>query len=121
MTTPNDGMGAYECLRASISEGRFKFPHDVETLDDMLMLQADYERRRVDHLPGRKKDTADALAAVAYHLTHNVRPWTLAGKVEGATLAAVQPELGGVVTPIPYNGHESYMEMLRAERGIGYA
>lgn len=121
MTTPTDPMAAYETLRAAISEGRFKFPHDVETLDDMLMLQADYERRRVDHLPGRKKDTADALACVAFHLTHNVRAWTLAGKVEGAALAAVQPELGGMVTPVPYNGHASYMDMVRDQFGIGRA
>jgi hypothetical protein len=121
MTTPNDPMGAFECLRASIAEGRFRFPSDPETVEDMLWLQADYEKRRVDHLPNKKKDTADALAAVAYHLTHNVRAWTLAGKVEGANIASVQPQLGGVVTPIPYAGHESYMDMVRAERGIGYA
>lgn len=121
MTTPTDPMAAYETLRAAITEGRLRFPHDAETLDDMLMLQADYERRRVDHLPNRKKDVSDALAAVAYHLTHGVRPWTLAGKVEGATIAAIQPELGGVVTPIPYAGHGSYMDMVRGERGIGYA
>jgi hypothetical protein len=99
-------MASYETPRAAISEGRFRFPHDVETLDDMLMLQADYEKRRVDHLPRRKKGVSDALAA---------------GKVEGAGIAAVQPALAATVTPtFAYAGHESYMEMVRHERGIGY-
>lgn len=124
MTTPGDPMAAYETLRAAISEGRFRFPNDPETIEDMLWLQADYEKRRVDHLPNRKKDTADCLAAIAYHLTHNVRPWTLTGKVENAGMAAIQPQLGGSVTiadSTKYGGFGSYMDMVRHERGIGRA
>jgi hypothetical protein len=124
MTTPGDPMDAYETLRAAISEGRFRFPNDAGTVEDMLWLQADYEKRRVDHLPSRKKDTADCLAAIAYHLTHNVRAWTLAGKVEGAGIAAIQPELGGGVTvaqSTKYAGFDSYMELLRDQYGIGRA
>lgn len=120
-TKPKDPMAAYECLRAAISEGRFRFPDDAETVEDMLWLQADYEKRRVDHLPGRKKDVSDCLAAIAYHLSHNVRAWTLTDKVEGANIAAVQPQLGGVVTPIPYAGFDSYMDLVRWREGIGYA
>lgn len=60
-----------------------RFPGDAEAIDDMLMSQADYERRHVDRLPGRKKGTADALAAVCYHLSYGVPAWTagwLAGR-----------------------------------------
>lgn len=124
MTTPGDPMAAYETLRAAISEGRFRFPNDPETIEDMLWLQADYEKRRVDHLPNRKKDTADCIAAIAYHLTHNVRPWTLTGKVENAGMAAIQPQLGGAVTvaeSTKYAGFDSYMDMVRHERRIGCA
>lgn len=121
MTKPKNPLGAYETLRAAISEGRFRFPNDAETIDDMLMLQCDHQKQRVDHLPGRKKDVSDCLAAIAYHLSHNVRPWTLTDKVEGANIAAVQPQLGGTVTPIPYNGFGSAMDMIRWREGIGYA
>jgi hypothetical protein len=82
-TSPNDPMQAYETLRMAISEGRFQFPADEETVSDMLALQADYSRKRVDHLPGRKNDVSDCLACVAFHLTHRVNTWAMVDKVAG--------------------------------------
>ena len=120
-TSPSDPMQAYETLRNAISEGRFKFPDDWETVEDMLWLQVDHQKQRVDHLPNRKKDTADCLAAIAYHLTHRVQPWEFVGSIEGASFAAAvaSPTLGGQVTNVPgprFNNSE--MDLIRAARGI---
>ena len=123
-TSPNDPMAAYETLRAGINEGRFFFPKDDETTEDMKLLQIDYAKSRgigkVDHLPGKKKDTADCLAAIAFHLTHAVSPWTMVDKVEGAGYAAAiaTPSIGGTVTGIPYAGFSSAMDEIRYRRGM---
>ena len=55
MTSPRDPMQAYETLRNAVSEGRFRFPDDRDTVRDMLALQADYKKQRVDHIPNQKK------------------------------------------------------------------
>ena len=114
-TAPNDPMAAYETLRAAISEGRFRFPDDRETVDDMLWLQVDFEKRKVDHMPNRKKDTADCLAAIAYQLTHSVQAFRHVGQIDGASVAAAiaVPKLGGRVTGIPYPGFSSAMDEIR--------
>ena len=107
--------------RNAISEGRFKFLDDGETVEDMLWLQVDHQKQRIDHLPNRKKDTADCLAAIAFHLTHQVQPWGFVGKIEGAGFAAAiaSPTLGGQVTNVPgprFNVSE--MDLIRSMRGM---
>lgn len=119
-TTVADPCAAYETLRMAISEGRFLFPDDPETVGDMLGLQIDHAKQRVDHLPGKKKDTADCLAAIAYHLTHKVNTWAMIDKVAGAAYAAAvnTPTLGGTTTPIPHGGFDTAMQLIRHQRGI---
>ena len=118
-TTPDDPSAAYESLRIAISEDRFRFPKDPETCRDMLALQMDERRQKVDHLPGQKKDTADALAGVCFHLSHQVQPWALVNKVKGAGFAAAinTPRLGGQVTSIRPPGL-SAMDEVRLLRGM---
>lgn len=120
-TSPGDPLAAYECLRAGISEGRFRFPADAETVRDMLALQADYQKQRVDYLPNMKKDVSDCLAAICFHLTHQINSWAYVGKIEGAGFAAaMSSRLGGQVTGIPYPVGTD-MEIIRIQRGIGSA
>ena len=85
----------------------------------MLALQADYQKQRVDHLPNQKKDTADCLAAVCYHLTHQVNPWQFVGKIEGAGFAAAlsAPKAPGIVTGVPFPAF-SAMDEIRYRRGM---
>jgi len=119
-TAPDDPCGAYESLRNAICEDRFKFPKDPETCRDMLALQMDQRRQKVDHIPGQKKDVSDALAGVCFHLTHQVYAWQMVDKVENAGFAAAiaSPKLGGTVTGIPYCGFRSAMDEIRYRRGM---
>jgi hypothetical protein len=122
-TTPGDPAAACECLRIAIAEGRYRFPDDPETVRDMLALQIDREKNKIDHLPGQKKDVSDCLAAIAYHLTHHVQAFAFMDRIEGASFAAAiaRPQLGGEVTgiPPPHCGFGSHMELIRFQRGIG--
>jgi hypothetical protein len=119
-TTPDNPCASYESLRTAVAENRIRFPKDPETCRDMLALQIDNRRNKVDHLPNGKKDTADALAGVCFHLTHQVDAWQLVGKVKGAAYAAsvAAPKIGGQVTRIPYRGFPSAMAEIRALRGM---
>jgi len=120
-TSPDDPTAAYESLRIAISEERFRIPKDHETVKDMLALQMDKRRQKVDHVSGQKKDTADALAGVCYHLSHQVQPWTLVGNVQNAGFAAAisQPHLRGTVSSIRPPSL-SVMDEIRTRRGMPY-
>lgn len=66
------------------------------------------------------QDVADALAAVCYHLTHNVNPWGFVDTIEGAGYAAAMasPKAPGIVTPVPYAGFHSALDEIRYRRGM---
>lgn len=84
----------------------------------MLALQMDERRQKVDHLPNQKKDTADALAAVCYHLSHQVNAWQLVGRVKNAGFAATMasPTIGGTITGYSGGSALSEMDRIRLER-----
>ena len=66
---------------------------------------------------------ADALAAVYYHLTHNVNPWAVVDRVDNAGYAATlnSPKAPGHITGILHAGFGSAMELIRYQRGMGYS
>jgi hypothetical protein len=127
-TEVNDPMRSYECLRNGINESRFFFPDDDVTVEELKLLQIDRHASRglgkVDHLPGKTKDVSDCLSVVAFYLTHHLKPWILAGKVDGAGYAAAvaHAPLGGSVTPIGNPGAglgaSGHMDLIRAQRGM---
>jgi hypothetical protein len=88
---------------------------DIRYLDDMLWLQVDFEKRKVDHLRNRKKDTSDCLTAIANQLIHLVQLLRHVGQIEGASIAATvaAPKLGGQVTDISLTGFAPAMEEVR--------
>jgi hypothetical protein len=110
-------------LRNGINEGRFFFPADDATVEELKLLQVDRSASRglgkVDHLPSKTKDVSDCLSVIAFRLTHQVPVWSLVGRVPGASFAAATatPELGGQITNIPSAGID-YMALIRNERGM---
>lgn len=118
MTSPNDPCAAYEVLRLAVTEGRIRFPADPIVVAELLALEHDRQKNRIDHPPQGSKDSADALAGSAYKLSR-IPPWQLVDQVVGAGYAAAvnMPTLGGRTTPIPL--HETgAMSMIRALRGM---
>ncbi|HUF72934.1 MAG TPA: hypothetical protein VMR74_08550 [Gammaproteobacteria bacterium] len=80
-TRPNAPMLAWETLKEAINESRVSLPDDEQLLDELAHLQVDWERRRVDHLPRKRKDSADAVAAAVYVLS-NLSPRVLGHDVD---------------------------------------
>ena len=119
-TSVSDPCGAYEALRISVAEGRVKFPADEKVVEELLALELDHKRMRIDHPPNGSKDSADALAGAVYRLTQ-IPAWQLVDKVTGSAYAAAvnNSRLGGVVTNIPGPRiNLSEMDLIRAMRGM---
>lgn len=118
MTSPSNPIDAYEVLRLAVAESRIRFPRDPTVIGELLALELNRKRMRVDHPPNGSKDSADSLAGCVYQLSR-IPPWQLVGKVEGAGYAAAvaQAPLGGTVTPIR-TSETGAMSMIRALRGM---
>lgn len=69
----------YDVLKAAMYDGRVSVPRDDQLLDELLSLELDYERGKIDHPPNGAKDVADSLAAVVYGLTYRRETWTKHG------------------------------------------
>jgi hypothetical protein len=79
----------YEFLKSALYDGRVDIPHNETLLRELLALEFDAEKGKVDHPPAGSKDLADSLAGVVYGLTsrrevwvqHNVNPRQQAPKL----------------------------------------
>lgn len=117
-TSSSDPCGAYEALRLAVAEGRVRFPFNETVIEELLALEHDRRKNRIDHPPNGSKDLADAQAGAVYQLSR-VPAWQMIDRVKGAGLAAAvaQAPLGGQVTSIPA-GRIDYMALIRAARGM---
>ncbi len=86
---------------------------------ELLALELDQKRMRIDHPPNGTKDSADALAGAVYQLSR-IPAWQLVDQVTGAGYAAAvsqAPLGGGQVTNIP-SASINYMALVRESRGM---
>lgn len=119
-TSPGNPCEAYESLRLGIVESRIRFPRDQIVVDELLALELDRKRNRIDHPPnGGTKDSADALAGCVYSLSQ-IPAWQLVDKVPNADYAAaLRPALGGQITGVPNRGiGGEAMALIRVARGM---
>lgn len=56
----------YKQLRRLVEEGRVRLPYSELLRTELLYLQQDPKRRKVDHPPGRSKDLADAVCGAVH-------------------------------------------------------
>lgn len=68
VTTPVPYMEA----KSAYIEGRIIHPRHEIYIDELLFLEYDPKKQRVDHLPNRHNDTCDAVVGVVHILTHKV-------------------------------------------------
>jgi hypothetical protein len=62
-------LQAYNCLKNAFYTHTIEVPEHKKTLKELLQLEIDYEKNKVDHPMGGSKDCADALAGVVYSLS----------------------------------------------------
>jgi hypothetical protein len=119
MTSPTDPTACYESLRIAVVEGRVRFPNDPVVVSELLALEHDHRRNRIDHPPSGSKDSSDALAGAVYQLSR-IPAWQLTDRVPDAAYAAAvaHAPLGGQITSIPRAVDVGAMDLIRAERGM---
>jgi hypothetical protein len=86
---------AYDFLKGCISDGRLEAPRDDHLVGELLGLELDRVKGKVDHRPGASKDVADALAGVVYGLTVLKAVWIQ----HGIPLREVPESIRSVLRP----------------------
>lgn len=69
----------YDVTKSALYENRVLIPTDDGLLNELLALEFDVQKGRVDHPPKGSKDVADSLAGVVYGLTWARYFWTIHG------------------------------------------
>ena len=84
---------AYDLLKSAIYDGRVLAPMDEHLMGELLALELDHERGKVDHpsLQGASKDVADCLAAVVQGLSRRREIWARHGMPLSAVPVALLP------------------------------
>lgn len=65
----------YDVLKQAFYDGRVKCPHHPRALTELIRLELDTKKQKIDHPPNGSKDIADAMAGVAYGLTMRRELW----------------------------------------------
>lgn len=66
---------AYDVLKTAMADGRVGAPRDPHALKELISLEKDTVKNKVDHPPKGSKDVADAMAGVAFGLTMRREIW----------------------------------------------
>ena len=69
----------YDLLKVAIYDGRCKMPSHYICQGELLALEKDVEKAKIDHPPHGSKDVADALAGVVYGLHRQKWIWAMHG------------------------------------------
>jgi len=65
----------YEMMRSAIYDGRVSMSKHVRLNDELLGLERDLKKGKIDHPPRGSKDISDALAGVVFGLSQKTRIW----------------------------------------------
>lgn len=65
----------YDTLKTAIYDGRVDFPMDIKARTELLALEINHLKRKVDHNEQNTKDVSDSLAGVAFGLTQRREIW----------------------------------------------
>lgn len=72
-------MTPYDFLKNALYEDRINIPYHQKLVTELISLEKDARRGKIDHPPHGSKDVADALAGVVYGLTVRREIWAMYG------------------------------------------
>jgi len=67
---------AYDVTKQAFYDGRVKCPEHERALTELIRLELDVKKQKIDHPPNGSKDVADAMAGVIYGLTMRREVWS---------------------------------------------
>lgn len=65
----------YETTKTALYDGRVDAPQHLKCLKELLRLERDEKKDKIDHRPKESKDVSDALAGVVWGLTRRLEVW----------------------------------------------
>lgn len=65
----------YDTLKTAMYQGRVRVPEHEHAERELISLERDSKKNKIDHPPNGSKDVADAMAGVAYGLTMRRETW----------------------------------------------
>lgn len=68
-------MLPYDVLKSAIYDGRVEIPQHPKLFREVVTLERDFKKGKVDHPQRGSKDLSDALAGVVYGLTMRMETW----------------------------------------------
>lgn len=79
----------YDFLKNAIYDNRVSIPRHEKVLKELLSLEKDVKRNKIDHPANGSKDVADALAGVVFGLTMRREVWASHGVSLGAIPSSI--------------------------------
>lgn len=67
----------YDTLKQALYDGRVLIPEHHKLKKELLALEVDYKKNKIDHNAHNSKDLSDALAGVVYGLSTRREVWTM--------------------------------------------
>lgn len=78
----------YAMFKTAVLDGRLKAPAHAKAMEEVLKLERDLVKQKVDHPPNGSKDCADAMCGVAFGLTMRREIWAKHGALRYAPVVA---------------------------------
>jgi len=66
---------AYDVLKQALYDGRVLAPEHPKALKELVTLEIDVKKNKIDHPPHSSKDVADSIAGVVFGLTMRLEIW----------------------------------------------
>jgi len=121
---------AYDVTKQAFYDGRIVAPEHAKAQKEMITLEMDTKKNKIDHPPQGSKDVADAMAGVAIGLTmrreiwlrHNIPlqriPKSLYGLGQSKDSLLSQEARDKAAREAPRSAGETYMDQQRRNRGV---
>jgi hypothetical protein len=119
---------AYDVTKQAFYDGRIVAPHHAKAQKEMITLEMDTKKNKIDHPPSGSKDVSDAMAGVAIGLTlrreiwhrHQIPPQRIPQSLMGLSQtkdSVTAKEKAGAKDDERRPG-ESHMDFVRRQRGV---
>lgn len=109
--------GGYDLLKQAFYDGRVSAPEHRKALKELLTLEYNAKKQKVDHRPQGSKDIADAMAGVAYGLVMRREIW-VRHNIPLTRMPKSLEKIGKRSVEAKERTYANAMDRIRAARGV---
>lgn len=105
---------AYDMTKQAFYDGRILAPEHQKAQSEMVRLEIDHKKHKIDHPPNGSKDVADSMAGVVIGLTMRRELWVR----HKIPLTRIPKSIADAKAERPAVKDQSYMDTIRKARGV---